>query len=461
MGTAYLMLGNSHQSSKIPYIKNIIVKSDPTPGSLVYYSSLDDNYLIIDASVEGITLGQFKSLLVVNCYNGAVKEIKIQQDYLDIDTNMIKTKILSDDDLIHTGDYLQITIANSTRSIQCTYMILLRGDILAPSHYCDGKVCISGSTQRCDAGLGTCTCDHDDCWFLWNIEQDNIYTIPFSTSMFFTATLEDMSALLNGVDIEYLRMKVTDLETYLTKLYSIPSTCEHEGGTATCTTLATCSKCGEPYGEFAEHVYPTVTSNDIQWTGSDGTPCTSAYLSVNCLTCGGATISEYGELIIKEYDSEGCGGTEDCYARFEHELFRGVNPARCKSWHTYLHTNYTAIGTVGGLDCLDEIMNKLCCECGEHIEYTGSGKYGPHNWDSWGAISGVNKHARSCLICEAYEEGSCVMLESSVSYSAAPTITNEHWVNGTCEECGRPMQYSEPCEFEDGNACWKCNCEPH
>ena len=28
-----------------------------------------------------------------------------------------------------------------------------------------------------------------------------------------------------------------------------PTECEHEGGTATCTKLAVCTKCGESYGE--------------------------------------------------------------------------------------------------------------------------------------------------------------------------------------------------------------------
>ena len=44
-----------------------------------------------------------------------------------------------------------------------------------------------------------------------------------------------------------------------------PKECEHEGGTATCTELAVCTKCGESYGELAEHNYGTVFShNDEQ-----------------------------------------------------------------------------------------------------------------------------------------------------------------------------------------------------
>ena len=139
-----------------------------------------------------------------------------------------------------------------------------------------------------------------------------------------------------------------------------------------------------------------------------------------------------------------CYGSEDCYATFEHELFQAVSPARCENWHSYVHQNYTESGPItGGTNCQDQIIVDVTCQCGQHSYTRYTGEYGSHSWDSWGAISGVNKHSRSCLICQAYEEGSCVMAEFSVSYSAAPTMTNKHWVNGTCEECGRPMQYSD------------------
>lgn len=33
------------------------------------------------------------------------------------------------------------------------------------------------------------------------------------------------------------------------------SECAHTGGTATCQAKAICEKCGEEYGDFADHVY--------------------------------------------------------------------------------------------------------------------------------------------------------------------------------------------------------------
>lgn len=457
MGIAHLMLGNVASTGPgKPRIRDIHIEASPTTDSLIYYSCIENNsILVIDAQVNGITCAELIERITISAYNGTAT-FAIRTD---------EGKPTSLDTLVATGFNLWIRVKNSSYGgIEYVYPIAMVGDVGTPTYIAntDGTYKLAGSSGVGDGkslykGSNSTNPDpEDDCL---NISSHYLYNIEYSPVEYLAVKKLDSSNYVGSSKAYALLKKNQDLASYLQQYTT--SICEHEGGTATCSQLAICTKCGSPYGEFLDHVYPTVTSNDIQWTGSDGTPCTSAYLSVNCLTCGGATISEYGELIIKEYDPEGCGGTEDCYARFEHELFRGVNPARCKFWHTELHTNYTAIGTVGGLDCLDEIMNKLCCECGEHIEYTGSGKYGPHEWDSWSAISGENKHARSCMICHAYEEGGCVMSASSISYTAAPNITNEHWVNGTCEECGRQMTYSEPCEFDDGNVCWMCNCEPH
>jgi hypothetical protein len=43
-----------------------------------------------------------------------------------------------------------------------------------------------------------------------------------------------------------------------------PKECEHEGGTATCTELAICTKCGESYGELAAHNYGSDYMHDAE-----------------------------------------------------------------------------------------------------------------------------------------------------------------------------------------------------
>ena len=40
------------------------------------------------------------------------------------------------------------------------------------------------------------------------------------------------------------------------------SECAHTGGTVTCQAKAICEKCGEEYGDFADHVYGTWQHDD-------------------------------------------------------------------------------------------------------------------------------------------------------------------------------------------------------
>ena len=44
-----------------------------------------------------------------------------------------------------------------------------------------------------------------------------------------------------------------------------PTECKHEGGHATCTELAVCTKCGEPYGDYSDHTFANnFTHNNAQ-----------------------------------------------------------------------------------------------------------------------------------------------------------------------------------------------------
>ena len=45
-----------------------------------------------------------------------------------------------------------------------------------------------------------------------------------------------------------------------------PPACEHTGGTATCENAAICEKCGESYGEKAEHTLVTVDGKEATCT---------------------------------------------------------------------------------------------------------------------------------------------------------------------------------------------------
>ena len=58
---------------------------------------------------------------------------------------------------------------------------------------------------------------------------------------------------------------------------STPAACTHEGGTATCTAKAKCSKCGEEYGELLAHDYADAT-------------CTVAKTCKNCSATEGEAL---------------------------------------------------------------------------------------------------------------------------------------------------------------------------
>ena len=57
-----------------------------------------------------------------------------------------------------------------------------------------------------------------------------------------------------------------------------PASCEHAGGTATCTEAAVCEKCGESYGELAPHT--TVTREAVEATCTEGGMTEGSYCSV-------------------------------------------------------------------------------------------------------------------------------------------------------------------------------------
>ncbi len=77
---------------------------------------------------------------------------------------------------------------------------------------------------------------------------------------------------------------------------TLPAACEHTGGTATCTEAAVCEKCGESYGEKAEHTL--VTQNGKEATCTEDGITEGKYCSV-CM-----------EVIVSQTVIEAPGHTE-------------------------------------------------------------------------------------------------------------------------------------------------------
>jgi hypothetical protein len=133
----------------------------------------------------------------------------------------------------------------------------------------------------------------------------------------------------------------------------------HTGGTATCTTQATCTTCGELYGELAAH------------TGGTATCAKKAV----CTTCS----KEYGELDLTTHT----GGTATCTTQ-------AICTTCGKEYGELLPHSYTVEVTKEASDTEEGICTYTCENCG--YSYTESipkveppyieGEDGMQGWDA-------------------------------------------------------------------------------
>ncbi len=115
---------------------------------------------------------------------------------------------------------------------------------------------------------------------------------------------------------------------------TLPAVCKHIGGDATCTSKATCIRCGEEYGKFAPHTYTvnikkntcledgystytctvcsySYTGDETKATGHNYTgngkepTCTeTGYYAYTCLNCGGRYFVDEVPALGHEYTEE-------------------------------------------------------------------------------------------------------------------------------------------------------------
>ncbi len=81
------------------------------------------------------------------------------------------------------------------------------------------------------------------------------------------------------------------------------TTCEHSGGSATCTTAAVCEKCGESYGEANGHTWADATCTDPKTCTVEG--CGATEGEANGHTWADATCTDPKTCTV-----EGCGAKE-------------------------------------------------------------------------------------------------------------------------------------------------------
>ena len=178
-----------------------------------------------------------------------------------------------------------------------------------------------------------------------------------------------------------------------------PTECAHTGGTATCTEKATCTVCGEKYGELAPNNH----------TGGTAT-CTE---KATCTACG----EKYGELNANNH-----AGTETTWTKTEaahKETYNCCGAVKvAEAAHTFVEgvcsvCEYACVHTGGEANCKTPAKCSVCNT-------------------SYGEPDADNHKAEGKWITTA--------LTHKLVYNCCDTVAvdseSHEWVDGVCSECG-------------------------
>ena len=187
---------------------------------------------------------------------------------------------------------------------------------------------------------------------------------------------------------------------------------DHTGGTATCKDRATCSTCGQKYGELAGHVYKTIWSYDEtnHWhecsvcgskkdeeahiPGEEATETTHQ----TCTVCGYVIKAAIGH--VHDYTEK---NTDEKYLK---------TPATCTAKAVYYYS----------------------CSCGNKgTETFESGDMLAHSWGTvW--VSDGSKHWHECTVCKTKGDEADHAFEWKITKE--PTVTEFGAKLERCTVCG-------------------------
>ena len=253
---------------------------------------------------------------------------------------------------------------------------------------------------------------------------------------------------------------------------------DHTGGTATCKDKATCTICGQQYGELAAHNYKTEWSTDETNHWHECSVCgdkkdLAAHLDANndhnCDVCdkkmsdhtgGTATCKDkatcticgqkYGELAAHNYKTEWstdetnhwhecsvCGDKKDVAAHIPGAAATETTPQTCTicgyvikaalgHTHNFNQKNTSETYLKSAATCTKKAVYYYSCTCGEKgTETFESGELAAHNYKTeWSYDSG--KHWHECSVCGNKKD------EAAHTPGAAATETTPQ----TCTTCG-------------------------
>ena len=195
---------------------------------------------------------------------------------------------------------------------------------------------------------------------------------------------------------------------------------DHKGGTATCKEKATCSICGQKYGDLAPHNYKTTWSSDEtnHWH--------------ECSVCG-----DKNDVAAH---TPGAAATETTPQTCT--ICGYVIKAALGHTHNFNQKNTSETYLKSAATCTKKAVYYYSCTCGEKgTETFESGETAPHSYSTEWSSDGTN-HWHKCANCDA------------VADKAAHRYDNA--CDTTCNDCGKTRETSHNFGKE-----WYKNSEKH
>lgn len=221
----------------------------------------------------------------------------------------------------------------------------------------------------------------------------------------------------------------------------------HTGGTASCNALAVCTRCSEPYGEYAEHTF------DDGLVTQEPTCTQVGVLTKTCTVCG-----------EKNYSEVPASHKGTWYVTAKPRCFDDGSEQRiCTVCDTIENRKIPQIGH-HELEEATCIAGKKCKNC-HYIEGVGTGHVFPTDWTYKAGFeptctkSGIEEHA--CMVCGETEERNASMLSHDYSdweTSVNATCTENGKETRTCKSCG--LVQTNPIYATGHQGTWNTTLEP-
>ena len=261
---------------------------------------------------------------------------------------------------------------------------------------------------------------------------------------------------------------------------------DHTGGTATCKDKATCTICGQKYGDLAAHNYKTTWSIDSAKHWHECSVCgdkkdVAAHVDANkdhnCDVCGkkmsdhtGGTATckdkatcticgqKYGDLAAHNYkttwstdsakhwhECSVCGDKKDVAAHTPGAPATETTPQTCTicgyvikaalgHTHNFNQKNTSETYLKSAATCTKKAVYYYSCTCGEKgTETFESGETLAHTWETKWA-NNDSKHWHECTVCKTKGDEADHAFEWKIDKEA--TVTEAGTKHEECKVCG-------------------------